>query len=132
MGDSDATLTVSTIKRRRLTETTHQQDADTIEDLTVKVTCFPRNSTGRMFKATITQQTVRNGFFSSIPQLQVNLVLACDSLVFQLVREGRLAEFEALLWEGKASLRDHDERGNSLLAVRPNSIFQPIGPLSKG
>ncbi|KAK3902849.1 hypothetical protein C8A05DRAFT_33423 [Staphylotrichum tortipilum] len=83
------------------------------------------DGTGSMFKATITQQAFRDGAFSSsIPRLQVNLVLPRDSLVFQLVQKGRVVEFEALLREGKASLRDHDDLGNSLLSVSPNPVFQ--------
>ncbi len=65
----DGTLTVSTIKRRWLTETTHQEDAENIEDFIAKLTYFPSSGTGSMFKATITQQNLRNGVFSSIPRL---------------------------------------------------------------
>lgn len=121
----DGTLTISTVKRRRLTETTHQDDADNIEDFIAKLTYFPRSGTGGMFKATLTQQAFRNGTYSSIPRLQVNLVLPRDSLVFELVRDGRVMELEALLREGKASLRDHDDLGNSLLAVGSNPVVQP-------
>ena len=49
----DGTLTVSTIKRRWLTETTHQEDAENIEDFIAKLTYFLSSGTGSMFKATI-------------------------------------------------------------------------------
>jgi hypothetical protein len=130
---ADGTLTVSTIKRRRLrfdnaeqTEIAHQKNANTIEDFIAKVTYFPGSRNGSMLKATITQRTARDRYSSSIPQLQVNLVLPRNSLVFQLVREGRLAEFKALLRDGKASLRDHDDLGNSLLAVSPNPTLEAL------
>jgi hypothetical protein len=54
-------LTISTIRRRRLTETTHQTDADEIEDFIAKLTYFPRSGAGSMFKASITQQAVWSG-----------------------------------------------------------------------
>lgn len=140
----NGTLTVSTIKQRRLIETGDQKDDDTIEDFIAKVTYFPGDRkrtgkrtgnrtatrTGSMFTATVRQQTLRHGGFFSIPRLQANFVLPSDSLVFQLVQEGRLAEFEALLRQGKASLRDHDELGNSLLAV--SLIAPPASFLFEG
>ncbi len=116
------TLTISTVKRRRsrLDTANRSEDGDSIEDFIAKLTYLPRKSTGTssMFMATVEQRMVRNGFSCSIPRLQANLVLPRGSLVFQLVREGRLPEFEALLRDGRASLRDHDSLGNSLLAVR--------------
>ena len=128
----DGTLTVST-KRRRFRrhnldhpEITLGENTAGLEDFTAKVTYFPDSRTGSMFEATIKQRMVWNGTFSSVPRLQVNLVLPGDSLVFQLVQAGRLADLKALLREGKASLRDHDELGNSLLVVSTNLIFQPI------
>ena len=70
-----------------------------------------------------TRQTYTyKGVFSAIPTLWVYNVLAMDSPVFRIVREGRLKEFQALLREGKASLRDQDENGTPLLHV---SAFVP-------
>ncbi len=126
------TLTVSAKLRRfrrhnpHLSETAREENADGIEDFTAKLRYFPDSRTGSMFEATSKQRMVWNGTFSSIPRLQANRVLPNNSLVFQLVRAGRIADFEALLREGKASLRDHDEWGNSLLVVSTNLIFQPI------
>jgi hypothetical protein len=47
----------------------------------------------------------------------VNNVLPAASPVFSIVRNGQLKEFQTLLREGKASLRDQDEFGASLLFV---------------
>jgi hypothetical protein len=58
-----------------------------------------------------------DGVFSSIPHFMVYNVLPADSPVFSIVRRGRLREFQALLREGKASLRDQDEYGAPLLFV---------------
>ena len=117
------TLTVSTAKRHRVRlgppGSADQNDPDTIEEFVASLRYLPSGRSGRhhMFQATITQQSARDGISSSIPRLQVNLVLPSDTLVFQLVRDGLVHEFEALLRERKAFLRAHDELGNSLLAV---------------
>jgi len=54
---------------------------------------------------------------SHVPRLSINPILPKDSLIFKLVGEGKLAEFKSLLEAGEASLRDHDETGQSLLHV---------------
>ncbi|VUC25257.1 unnamed protein product, partial [Clonostachys rosea] len=84
---------------------------------TSTLTFLPNVRTGTMFSAIIQQQTSAAGFFSPIPFFQANYIRPADSLVFQLVREGRLSEFVELLREGKASLRDHDELGRPLLWI---------------
>ena len=71
----------------------------------------------RAFKVHIRQTYRDDGIFSGIPHLSVHNVLPMDSPVFEIVRQGRLEEFQALLQEGKASLRDQDEHGASLLLV---------------
>lgn len=75
-----------------------------------------------MFSAIIQQKTSPTGFFSPIPYFQANYIRPRDSLVFQLVEEGRLSELTTLLREGKASLRDHDELGRPLFWVSKTSI----------
>lgn len=88
------------------------------EDFVAKITFSPHKSaSGRMFTVTTSQGVRWNGSFSPIPRLDVNRVLPDDSLVFRLVREGRLRALQNLLREGKASLKDHDELGNSLIIV---------------
>jgi len=74
----------------------------------------------RTVKLSTCQTHTDNGVFSAIPQLLVYNILPAHSPVFSIVREGRLKEFQALLREGKASLRDQDEYGASLLFV---SVF---------
>lgn len=75
----------------------------------------------RMLKLTSRQYHGYHGAFSTIPRLFVNNILPANSPVFSVVRQGRMDEFQALLREGKASLRDHDEYGASLLMVRASA-----------
>jgi hypothetical protein len=65
----------------------------------------------------IRQTHTSDGVFSAIPHLIAYNVLPADSPVFSIVRQGRLPEFQALLREGKVSLRDQDEYGAPLLFV---------------
>jgi hypothetical protein len=115
-------LTISSKRRFILNAkgTTGGDNDQTVEELITNLRFVPEIGTGRMMWAT----TVRledgwDGTFSSIPRLEVNRILSRDSLVFDLIRWGELDEFQELL-RGEASLRDHDEDGNSLLFV---SIF---------
>jgi len=85
-----------------------------------------------MLIATMGLEDRRGGTFSYIPRLTVNRVLPGDALVFDLVRNGRLAEFQKLLWDGEVSLRDHDERGNSLLAVSAGPCLPRKSSTNKG
>ena len=71
----------------------------------------------RAIKLRVRQTYNYDGLFSAIPDLMVYNVLPANSPVFDIVREGRLQEFQALLRDGKASLRDQDEYGASLLFV---------------
>lgn len=81
-----------------------------------------------MFTVSVSQGQLFDRSIQSIPQISVCKILPNDSLVFSLVQKGQLNEFRLLLDQGKASLRDHDEQGMSLLHVRarlllPRSIF---------
>ncbi|CAG9955569.1 unnamed protein product [Clonostachys rosea f. rosea IK726] len=69
---------------------------------TSRLTFLPKVRDGMMFSAIIKQQTSPMGFFSPIPFFQANHIRPRDSLVFQLVEEGRLPELITLLREGKA------------------------------
>ncbi|CAG9989207.1 unnamed protein product [Clonostachys byssicola] len=82
---------------------------------TSRLTFLPKVRDGMMFSAIIQQQTSHTGSFSPIPFFQANYIRPRDSLVFQLIEEGRLSELITLLREGKASLRDHDDLGRPLL-----------------
>lgn len=70
--------------------------------------------------------------FKSISFLAVNPVLPKTSRVFQVVEKGDLQGLQEMLQKGKASLRDTDENGLSLLFVsKPfNSPSQVVFGLS--
>lgn len=74
-----------------------------------------------MFLMSITQHVYASGISTSIPHLCVNRVVPKSSVVFQLVSQGNLKALKGILQQGHASLRDHDEDGNSLLTVGPLS-----------
>ena len=76
-----------------------------------------RSKAWRAMRLDMRQTHSHNGVFSAIPHLLVYNVLPADSPVFSIVQDGQLREFQALLREGKASLRDQDEYGASLLFV---------------
>ncbi len=86
--------------------------------MTTSVSLVPGRSQARhAIRLDIRQAHSHDGFYSAIPHLLVYNVLPADSPVFSIVRDGRLREFQALLRDGKASLRDQDEYGASLLFV---------------
>ena len=70
-----------------------------------------------MFRITSHQSYGHTSVVSSIPMLNVNRVLPASAPVFSIVQEGRLHEFKALLRDRKATIRDYDEYGASLLHV---------------
>lgn len=81
-----------------------------------------RRNIGHPVTTTSTAADVRNhnpddGVFSSITVFDVNRVLPARYPIFSIVRERRFDDFIALFRDGKASLRDHDEYGASLLRV---------------
>ena len=88
------------------------------EEFVGRLVFVPNQRSGRsMFTATVWQKATWTGGFTSIPHLQVNPVLPADSPVFEHIWRGRLDGLLGMLRSGQASLRDHDENGNSLLAV---------------
>lgn len=90
-----------------------------LEDFITSITIIPsaQMKIKQMFKLTTRRSDERHGVFVSIPVLCVNNILPAGSPVFSIVQEGRLDEFMALLRDGGASIRDHDEYGASLLHV---------------
>ncbi|KAI0455707.1 ankyrin repeat-containing domain protein [Xylaria acuta] len=68
-----------------------------------------------MIVASATQRRTAKESITPISRLAVNRVLPVGSRVFTIVKNGRLQELQAMLQEGKATLRDHDEYGASLL-----------------
>jgi hypothetical protein len=124
------TLTVTTWTRSW--DTQHNPDNGTLttpfrdtmtayhEETTTSISLVPRLAHSRQaFTLSSRKSTGYHGVFSSIPQLAINRILPADSPVFSMVSKGRLDEFQTLLREGEASLRDHDEYGASLLHVSP-------------
>ena len=55
--------------------------------------------------------------YSSIPTLCIDNIVSDDSRVFQVAAKGTVRDMEILLTAGKASLRDHNPFGWSLLHV---------------
>ena len=100
-----------------------------VEDVTTSITIIPsaEMKVRQILKITTRRSDEGHGVFLSIPVLWVNNVVPADSPVFSVVKEGRLEEFMELLQDGRASLRDHDEYGASLLHV---SIFFVYWPMS--
>ncbi|KAL2145851.1 hypothetical protein VTI28DRAFT_6148 [Corynascus sepedonium] len=91
-------------------------EEEVTEEVTTSITLISRLSHARRaIKLNTRQKQGFDGVFSFIPRLSVYNVLPEDSLVFTIVGQGRLREFQALLREGKASLRDQDENGAPLL-----------------
>ncbi|KAI1500270.1 hypothetical protein F5X99DRAFT_387019 [Biscogniauxia marginata] len=91
-------------------------------DYEMTVTFIPKNNQRfHMFIASALQRELFEGV-ASVSRLMVNRVLPAGSLVFELVREGKLQELQEMLKNGDASLRDHDEYGASLLSY---SMQQP-------
>ncbi|KAI8626900.1 ankyrin [Xylariaceae sp. FL1651] len=68
-----------------------------------------------MIVASTTESRVAHGSTNMISRLEVNRVLPAGSRVFTIVKNGHLKELQAMLQEGKATLRDHDEYGANLL-----------------
>ena len=118
---------LSVLSRRRhgntqLVASTGQSDPRNLiqEDVEVvtSVSLIVKSAKARHAIKVDTRQTYSyDGVFSAIPRLFVNNVLPADSPVFSIVRRGLLQEFQTLLREGKASLRDQDENGAPLLFV---------------
>jgi hypothetical protein len=120
------TLSVLTRKRSRVTqqlsglgEPNSKRLATTEEEeVTTSVSLLLAHAQARRaIKVRVRQTYNDNGVFSAIPHLMVYNILSANSPVFDIVRRGRLQEFQALLRDGKASLRDQDEYGASLLFV---------------
>lgn len=79
---------------------------------------LPRRGTrSKMFTLSVQRRAHSGGVASSIPHLSVNFVLPTRSPVFRIVRDGTMEEFLQMLQNGKASVRDHDQYGASLLDV---------------
>jgi hypothetical protein len=72
---------------------------------------------GNMILLRADQLYTDNGISFRIPSLDINRVVPNDSPIFELVEKGKISELKELVTSGRASLRDHDEYGASLLQV---------------
>jgi len=105
------TLTLLRKRRKR------RNSSQTEEDFGATVTFLPTDGQRCMFAVSVQNQRLPTGIFATIPRFSANNVLPAKSTVFRLVLEGRLREFKEMLQDGRASLRDHDQYGASLLFV---------------
>ncbi|KAF5990597.1 hypothetical protein FBULB1_75 [Fusarium bulbicola] len=110
-------LTISTNKRRRICTISSSDPSGgvkTFRDVVANIVFRPSNSPW-MFSVSLSQGQLFDRSIQSIPRISVCRIVPNDSPVFTLVKQGSLKEFTAMLQEGKASLRDHDEQGMPLL-----------------
>jgi hypothetical protein len=70
-----------------------------------------------IFTLTVQQVQTAFGTFVSIPRMCFKNIVPSTSLVFECTRLGKLDDMLNLIAEGRASLSDQDEHGNSLLFV---------------
>ncbi|ORY13829.1 hypothetical protein BCR34DRAFT_613130 [Clohesyomyces aquaticus] len=111
-------MTIHKHKRRR--QKKHQDRMPETFELIAKIRFLPNRDAGQVMLAASAYR--RTSHFST--NLTVTLmacpILPWGSLVFTLVIQRRFEEFKRLLQEGKASIRDHDEDGWSLLHYAAN------------
>lgn len=125
----DGTLAIRTCIRRlhqaasNSDYNTRSPNSPTVEEYKTTLRFLPRSQSNAMFTVIVKQRRFSDGDWNFIPRLQVNNVLPAESLVFQLVRDGKLDDLKKLLVKREASLRDHDQFGNSLLVVRTHAHF---------
>ena len=118
---SAGALTIHTNKRiRRRAELggNHDGGSDEVDgrDFVAKILFRPKNSSS-VLTVLLSQAQLVAGSLSVIPNLSVSNIIPHDSAVFRLAQEGKTDEIFALIKNGKANLRDHDELGWSLLHV---------------
>ena len=119
----DGLLILTCLKRNRLPVTsiaetsayTHFEAAG--QEFLGTVTFFPANPlSSLMMIAHVHQREVRGGgTYCETPRLCINRLLPSDAPVFNFAREGRIADLQNLISQGKATLRDRDTNGMSLL-----------------
>jgi hypothetical protein len=74
--------------------------------------------------ATYFRQSIQHDGFCSIhPIISIHMIVPKNSEVFECVKEGDLHGLLQLLRDGKASLRDCDEKGRSLLSVSASFVI---------
>ena len=113
-------LTLTTNKRRRLVKKGAsifrldgvKPQRDVVANILFRPASFPST-----INISVTQGQLFDRSIQSIPRISISPILPLGSRVFTIIREGQLDELRALLDAGKASIRDHDERGDGLLHV---------------
>jgi hypothetical protein len=74
-------------------------------------------------QVSIEQRIISDGFMESPrPTISFSVILPANSEVFVKVASGDLAGLRRMLIEGKASLSDCNEKGNSLLTVSSTDL----------
>lgn len=122
-------LTISTVKRRRryLGGQNNSDSNKGSKDFIAKLAFKPNNARAMIAVSVNQGQVFFDNFISMAPRVSAINILPRDLLVFQLAAGGRVQDLMALIAEGKASLRDHDTGGRSLLHVSSRST----NPMSK-
>ncbi|KAH7023773.1 hypothetical protein EDB80DRAFT_770521 [Ilyonectria destructans] len=114
---TNGVLTISTVKRRRryLGCQNNSDSNKGSKDFVAKLVFKPNNARAMIAVSVNQGQLFFDSFTSMAPRISAINILPKDSLVFQLAAGGRVQDLMALVAEGKASLRDHDTEGWSLL-----------------
>ncbi|KAH8738057.1 hypothetical protein BGZ61DRAFT_583072 [Ilyonectria robusta] len=114
---SNGVLSISTVKRRRryLGNRNNNDDNKGSKDFVAKLVFKPNNAHAMIAVSVNQGQVLFDSFISMAPRVSAINILPKDSLVFQLAAGGKVQDLMALVAEGKASLRDHDTEGWSLL-----------------
>ncbi|KAI9666158.1 MAG: hypothetical protein M1821_004093 [Bathelium mastoideum] len=119
------TLTIATNKRQQCQilpyQTTTIDDSSREREFIAQLVFKPKNLRSMLTISVNQLQTLQGGFLS-IPRLSVNNILPKDALVFKVAAGGQVEQLKSLLAEGKASLRDHDTNGWSLLHTWTSSL----------
>lgn len=112
-------ISVARTKRRRVLRSDDEPTGRHYDEFTAVVSFLPKKrKSSKTFTFSVHQRAFTNGVFSSIPGLCINNILPADSRIFTVVKQGNMVELQQMLRGGKASMRDYDEDGASLLFVR--------------
>ena len=114
-------LTVMTNKRRlKRVNFHHNETSDDFGDVQseqVAKVYFESKTSQTMLTVSARKSQTIWGSSLCIPQLSVNNIIPSDSVVFRVAAGGHVEDLLSLFAAGKASLRDYDPVGQSLLHV---------------
>ena len=118
---SSGTLTVITDKRQRQRMSHHHHgtsdDFVNIGSEFMGKIRFMSKTSQIMLTVSGSKNSTILGSPLGIPTLCINNIIPSDSIVFQIAANGRVEDLLSLFASGKASLRDHDINGWSILHV---------------